>query len=215
MSWIQKIIDWLRNTLGKLFGSDFEKQFDALLEDLKKELQDIPVEITDEIASSLYDRFEKQFNNFLKLVQDNIELVPDEKADEMAEEFLKLLLNFMSLRFKLKSDFRRNLEGFNGKIQFRSKNASKGSSIVVVAAFENNEMKVNEYADALPDDEVTISVAFKNGKALINYLMQSESRDILQPVLNNEVTLKGNVNYLLKFGYMANHMQLALMGKLP
>jgi len=46
-------------------------------------------------------------------------------------------------------------------------------------------------------------------------LERDEDRDILRLLLNNEVVLKGNVNYMLKFGYMANHLQLALTGGLP
>jgi hypothetical protein len=47
----------------------------------------------------------------------------------------------------------------------------------------------------------------------MNYLLATD-RDILKMLLNNEVVLKGNVNYMMKFGYMANHLQLALTGSL-
>ena len=48
----------------------------------------------------------------------------------------------------------------------------------------------------------------------MNYLLATD-RDVLRLMLNNEVVLKGNVNHMLKFGYMANHLQLALTGRLP
>ena len=54
---------------------------------------------------------------------------------------------------------------------------------------------------------------FKDSKSLMNYLLAMD-RDILRLILNNEVVLRGNVNYVLKFGYMANHLQLALTGRL-
>jgi len=125
---------------------------------------------------------------------------------ESAEEFLKLLLKLMGLAFKLDKDFRRNIDGFKGRYQF----VSADNSLAVAAFFTGKELKVKE--KLIPDAD--ISVIFKDGRSLMNYLLATD-RDILRLVLNNEVTLKGNLNYVLKFGYMANHIQLALSGKLP
>lgn len=125
---------------------------------------------------------------------------------EAAEEFLELLLKLMSLVFKLDKDFRRNINGFRGRYQFRSVD----NSVTVAALFTGKGLKVEERL--IPDADVT--VIFKDGKSLLNYLLTTD-RDILRLVLNNEVVLKGNVNYVLKFGYMANHLQLALTGRLP
>jgi hypothetical protein len=125
---------------------------------------------------------------------------------EAAEEFLELLLKLMSLAFKIDKDFRQNIKGFNGRYQFRSVD----NSVTVAALFTGKGLKVKERL--IPDADVT--VIFKDGKSLLNYLLATD-RDILRLVLNNEVVLKGNVNYVLKFGYMANHLQLALAGRLP
>ena len=125
---------------------------------------------------------------------------------EAAEEFLELLLKLMSLAFKIDKDFRRNIKGFRGRYQFRSVD----NSVTVAALFTGKGLKVKERL--IPDADVT--VIFKDGKSLLNYLLATD-RDILRLVLNNEVVLKGNVNYVLKFGYMANHLQLALTGRLP
>jgi hypothetical protein len=124
---------------------------------------------------------------------------------ETAEEFLELLLKLMSLEFNIDKDFRRNIEGFKGRYQFRSVD----NSVTVAALFTGKDLKVEERL--IPDADV--SVIFKDGKSLMNYLLAMD-RDILRLVLNNEVVLKGNVNYILKFGYMANHLQLALSGRL-
>lgn len=125
---------------------------------------------------------------------------------EAAEEFLELLLKLMSLVFKIDEDFRRNIKGFRGRYQFRSVD----NSVTVAALFTGKGLKVKERL--IPDPDAT--VIFKDGKSLMNYLLATD-RDILRLVLNNEVVLKGNVNYVLKFGYMANHLQLALTGRLP
>lgn len=124
---------------------------------------------------------------------------------ETAEEFLELLLKLMSLSFKIDEDFYRNIKGFTGRYQFRSID----NSVTIAALFTGKDLKVKERL--IPDADV--SVIFKDSKSLMNYLLATD-RDILRLVLNNEVVLKGNINYMLKFGYMADHIQLALTGKL-
>ncbi|MDY6912608.1 MAG: hypothetical protein SVM79_09645 [Chloroflexota bacterium] len=124
---------------------------------------------------------------------------------ETSEEFLELLLKLMRLAFKVDKEFRRNIEGFKGKCQFRSID----DSVTIAAVFDGGELKVKEELIPNPD----VSIIFKDGQSLMNYLLSD--RDILKLVLNNEVVLKGNMNYMLKFGFMANHLQLALTGKLP
>ena len=125
---------------------------------------------------------------------------------EIAEEFLELLLKLMRLAFKVDRDFRRDIDGFTGRYQFRSVD----DSVTVAALFTGRDLKVKE--ELIPDPHIT--VVFKNGRALMNYLLSTD-RDILRLMLNNEVVVKGNVNYMFKFGYLANHLQLALTGKLP
>jgi len=125
---------------------------------------------------------------------------------EAAEEFLELLLKLMSLAFKLDADFRQNIKGFTGRYQFRSLD----NSVTIAAIFTGKGLKVKERL--IPNADV--SVIFKDSKSLMNYLLATD-RDILRLMLNNEVVLNGNVNYIFKFGYMANHLQLALTGRLP
>lgn len=126
--------------------------------------------------------------------------------NEAAEDFLGLLLKLMSLTLKLDREFQRNIAGFKGRYQFRSAD----SSVTVAAVFDGNGLKVKE--ELIPEPDV--SVIFKDARALMNYLLAAE-RDILRLLLNNELALQGNANYIFKFGYMANHLQLALTGRLP
>jgi hypothetical protein len=125
---------------------------------------------------------------------------------EAAEELLKWLLKLMGLAFKLDGDFRQNIQGFTGKYQFRSAD----NSVTVAALFRGNGLKVQERL--IPDPDV--SVIFKDGRSLMDFLLSAD-RDILRLLLNNEVVLRGNANYVFKFAYMANHLQLALTGRLP
>ena len=125
---------------------------------------------------------------------------------EAAEEFLELILRLMSLAFKIDANFRRNIEGFTGRYQFRSVD----NSVTIAVLFTGKDLEVEERLILDAD----VSVIFKDGRSLMNYLLATD-RDILKLVLNNEVVLKGNMNYMMKFGYMANHLQLALTGRLP
>ncbi|NOZ24734.1 MAG: hypothetical protein GXO94_01380 [Nitrospirae bacterium] len=123
---------------------------------------------------------------------------------EAAEEFLEMLLKFMSLAFLLDRDFRRNIEGFNGRYLFKSRD----NSITVAVIFEDGRMKVHE--KVLEDTNVT--VVFRNGKALMGYLL-SPKPDILGSLLRQDVTFNGNLNYVYKFAYMAKRLQLMATGE--
>lgn len=119
--------------------------------------------------------------------------------DETAETFLEMLLSYMKLKFILDPSYRRNIEDFKGRYQFKSRD----NGVTVLVEFDNGKMDVKE---TLADD-VDVTVIFKDGKALMNFLFH---RDILKGLLNNEVTVNGNLNYMYKFGFMANHLQLEL-----
>ncbi|GFP22288.1 hypothetical protein HKBW3S06_01515, partial [Candidatus Hakubella thermalkaliphila] len=91
--------------------------------------------------------------------------------------------------------------GFRGRYQFRSVD----NSVTVAAVFTGKGLEVKE--TLLPDADV--SIIFKDSKSLMKYLLATD-RDILRLLLNNKVVVKGNMNYMFKFEYMANHLQLVL-----
>lgn len=143
-------------------------------------------------------------NNFLSLL-DLQKQFRDCLASEGAEEFLKILLNLMALAFVMDSEFRKNIKGFNGRYLFKSVDGS----ITVSALFRDNQLHVREEPIANPN----ITVLFKDGRALMNYLL-SPKPDILGSIMRQEVTLDGNLNYLYKFAYMAKRLQLKVTGQL-
>ncbi len=123
---------------------------------------------------------------------------------ELAEDFLDLLLNFMGVAFLVNRNFRRNIEDFNGRYLFRSRD----NRITVGAVFQNETLKVKQ--KAIENTDVTVT--FRNAKALMNYLL-SPKPDILDSILSQDVTINGNLSYLYKFAYMAKHLQLMAMGR--
>ena len=124
-------------------------------------------------------------------------------SSEFAEDFLQLLLGLMSVVFMLDSGFRKNIAGFNGRYQFRSKDGS----INVAALFGDNRLEVHE--EEIPNPDIT--VLFKDGKALMEYLLTPKP-DILGSMLRQEVSLDGNLNYLYKFAFMSKRLQLMAEG---
>jgi hypothetical protein len=122
---------------------------------------------------------------------------------EFAEEFLETLLRLMGLVFLLDPDYKRNIVGFKGRYQFMSSD----NEITVAAVFRDDALKVSE--EVIPDPNIT--VIFKNGKALMNYLL-SPKPDVLGSLLRQEVRLDGNLTYLYKFAYMAKRLQLMATG---
>jgi hypothetical protein len=118
---------------------------------------------------------------------------------EMTEGFLELLLKMMRLTFQFDEKFRRNIEGFKGRYLFRSRDGQ----LTVSTVFANGEMEVGE--DLI--DAPNITITFKDDKALMGFLLAPRP-DILGAVLRQDVVLKGNLNYLYKFAYMAKRLQL-------
>ncbi len=146
-----------------------------------------------------------------KAVRDFLESL----ESETAETILEGLFVLMQARFKIDplipgSDFGENIKDFTGRYQFRSKKGDIG----VLLKFNNGDM---HWEESLGQD-VNATVEFKDGRALINYLINyviKEDRDILQSVLNNEIRRSGNLNYLFKYLFMTNHMLLEATGQLP
>lgn len=116
---------------------------------------------------------------------------------EVAEEFLETLLTLMKIMFVIHPDYRRNIENFTGRYQF----ASKDGQVTVAAIFQKSRMKVIEGTI----EEPNITVTFRSGKALLNFLL-SPKQDILIAMLNREIQTDGNLNYVSKFGYMTNQL---------
>lgn len=119
----------------------------------------------------------------------------------LAEDFLQILLALMAVMFGLDRDYRRNIDRFSGRYQFRSEDGR----IRVAALFADGRMQVVE--GEIEDPHIT--VIFRNSRSLLNFLI-SPRQDILGAMLRHEVRTEGNLNYLNKFGYMAKHLQLMM-----
>ena len=122
---------------------------------------------------------------------------------EATEEFLKILLKAMSLVALVDGHFRRNIENFEARYLFKTRD----NEVTVSVLFENNRMKVREKII----EGTNVTLIFRNQKALRDFLF-SPKPDILGGLLRQDVTFDGNLNYLYKFAFMANHLKLMAMG---
>ncbi|NIN18182.1 MAG: hypothetical protein GTN53_10405 [Candidatus Aminicenantes bacterium] len=110
-----------------------------------------------------------------------------------------MLLRIIRLTLCLDRGYRRNIKDFNARYAFRSEDGRIAAS----AIFKNNKMKMKK--DAIEDTNVT--VVFKDGKTLWEFLM-ADDPDVFSFVLENKLRYEGNLNYLLKFGYMSKRLKL-------
>lgn len=131
-----------------------------------------------------------------------VDLDPD-----LVEEFLMLLLRGMSFMLFVDSNYHRNIEGFKGKYLFKSKDGK----LTVQAVFKTSWLFQYDYLKVrkrpLKDPDITIT--FKDARAVMRLLL-SPKPDVLGALIANEVVAAGNINYILKFGYMTTQLQQML-----
>lgn len=134
---------------------------------------------------------------------DPIANVRQKLEEAFTDDFLETLLTgmnwaFEAHRFGLLEDFHKNIVGFKGTYVFQT---SKGG-VDATAVFENDDMRNYPYAF----DEWDVKVVFKNDDVLRAFLLKGVHGDALTAVLDNDVQVYGNANYLFKFGYMARDL---------
>lgn len=140
------------------------------------------------------------FRNFmLKRVVKKIKKALANIETNLMDDFLELLLNMIRLALLIDPKFRRNIEDFSARYTFRSQD----HKIAASAVFDKNKLKVSNKQL----DNTNVTVIFKDGKALWEFLM-SKNPDVFAFILENKLNYKGNLNYILKFGYMARHLAL-------
>lgn len=115
------------------------------------------------------------------------------------DHFLEMLLGGMQLLFAVSPAFRKNIRDFNARYCFKSKDGSIAAS----AVFKNDRMVMKRNAI----DNTSITVVFDSGKTLWEFLF-SDDPNVFDFILENRLGYTGNLNYMLKFGYLAKHVRL-------
>ena len=120
---------------------------------------------------------------------------------ELAEGFLIVLMNAMKIAFFWIRDFRQNINNFDAKYLFKSRD----EDITVSAIFKNGKMSVS----GGNTDDPNVTITFRNAKTLRDFLL-SPKQDILGSMLRQDITINGNLNYLYRFGFLAKRLQLMM-----
>lgn len=117
------------------------------------------------------------------------------------DALVELLLEGMATAFLLSRSFRDNIQGFSARYVF----ATEDGSVGVSARFDGKQMHVERE----PVDDWTVRVRFKDANRLRRFLF-GKNQDILQSILDNDVEMDGNVNYIFKFGFLARDLERRL-----
>jgi hypothetical protein len=121
--------------------------------------------------------------------------------EEVTDELLGILLRVLSLAFVFSRGFRKNIEGFHGRYVFATDPSGSGSLVAESVVFQNGRMLCND--DAITDYDAKVS--FADPEALRRYILSTD-QDILDLMLENKVTVEGNVNYVYKFLFMTKDL---------
>ena len=138
-------------------------------------------------------------NFLLKRVVRKIKKTVGNMESNVMDDFLELLLKMVRLALLIDPEFRRNIKHFSGRLTFRSQD----QKIAASAIFADDKMEVS----TKEAENSNVTVIFKDGKSLWEFLL-SKNPDVFAFILENKLTYKGNLNYILKFGYMARHLAL-------
>jgi uncharacterized protein (DUF362 family) len=116
---------------------------------------------------------------------------------------LTRLLQLMNLAFTSDASLRKNLANFDGRYLFKIEE----EDYTLAAHFSEKGIVV----DRSELEQTDVRISFRNAKVLGDFLL-SPNPDILDAVLKQDVAIDGNLNYLLKFAFMAKKLQLLVTG---
>lgn len=147
--------------------------------------------LSEEIQSAM---IEKQ----LKTLKNEIE---NEITGEALDNLLYLLLKAMGLLFLINKDYRKNIKDFTASYVICSRDKKIDVSVVFkkinVLFTHQDGMEVKNTIVKNP----TTTVTFKDGKAMVAFLL-SGNTDVIAGMLNNQLSVSGNLNYIFKFVYL-------------
>ncbi len=127
----------------------------------------------------------------------------DHYLETNAPELLKSLLEVVCLAYSSNVELRQHIRNISAKYQFEF----GGNNTTVSVEIRNNYMRTYKGKPESPD----VCLKFREPDSLRKLLFTAQP-DILRMILDQEVRIDGNLNYLLKFIYLIRHLQLKLTG---
>jgi hypothetical protein len=158
--------------------------------------------------NNIFDRFndmseEVQRSLLEKRLKELKTQIETHAAGKMLDKMLEGLLEAMSLLFWCNKKYRKNIRDFKASYVIRSEDEKIGVTAVFkkirfpLIAIERDGMEVKETAI----DNPTTAVTFKDGKVMADFLL-SGNTDVIEGMLDNKLSVSGNLNYLFKFIYL-------------
>ncbi len=130
-----------------------------------------------------------------KYVNRHIKKLKKHLLDNLLEKAMMLLLKIMSLTFCLDKNYRKNIENFAANYLF----TISQNSVDITVSFKNSKMKVKNKST----DNFDVQIVIKDFKSLLGFV--TSGGNVFEVLLNGGFYWKGNLNYILKFSYMAIH----------
>ena len=117
------------------------------------------------------------------------------------DKYLELLLRFIDIAFEFSKKYRKNIENFNGKYVFKTRDPGIYTSVT----FEDGNMKVYD------DKKINwdIKIIFKDCKTMreaLRSIILTGSFDLLDCMLEDKIETVGNINYAFKFMFLVNNL---------
>ncbi len=124
------------------------------------------------------------------------------KFDIITETFiikniLNLILKAMSIKAVIDKEFKDTIKNFNKTIAIKTRD----EKISFYLEFKNASLKIYEGRLSKKPDATLV---FKD-TSVIKEFARTSSDDILNLLLSNKISFKGNMSYLLKFSYILNN----------
>lgn len=152
----------------------------------------------DKVENSFMERRMDELGEKLEALKQDIEV---KAAGEMLDEVLYAALKAMSMLLFVDEEYRRNIKDFSATYVIRSKD----KRIDVSAIFKKVRVLFSKVDGMVVEDKVvdnpTSTVTFRDGKAMAEFLLAGNP-DVISGMLNNQLEVSGNLNYLFKFVYM-------------
>jgi hypothetical protein len=119
--------------------------------------------------------------------------------DEATEEFLERLLDLIKWYYVIHPKYTKDFTG-----SYWLKDRYKKVNFLVEFKCGNMEIIKDPDPDPDPYPKTKVTLTFKDTNALRRFLL-SVKKDVLNVLLHNEILVTGNLNYLYRFGFLANH----------
>lgn len=146
---------------------------------------------------SFHDNFLWQWYH-RRLLAKVMDQLKKELQGKATDAMLELLFTVMRIALIVHKDYRKNIIGFTGSYSFESKDGSVAAS----AIFANGKMSVKRTALANP----TVRVKFDSPQSVCDFLLNPDP-NVFDFILENRLSYYGNLNYMMKFGYMAKKLK--------